>query len=213
MARHAAIAATGETVVRFLKSSFPAAGGPVIEQVTTRMFSQDGNPQSVTSANGGLTLLLYRVDVDATQRQPISWTKTADPTAPAKRYALGVELRYLVTAWADEATMQQLVLGRAMSALAAHATFAAADLVDAIGGVTEIWRPEESFQFVPDELGTEDLYQLWESLGRQYELSVPFKARGVRLEADLQDGAGPVFERDLAYGTFVPDTSSTGGAA
>lgn len=206
MARFAAIAAAGETVVRFLKATFPGPNAPVIEQVTTRMFTQNGNPPSVTSANGGLTLLLYRVDVDSTQRQPVNWTRPPDPpNPPAKRYALGVELRYLLTAWSDDATMQQLVLGRALAALAGHPTFGTPDLVDTVGSVQNIWRPEESFQFVPDELGTEDLYQLWESLHRQYELSVPFKARGVRLEADALDGAGTVFERDLVYGTHRPD--------
>ena len=210
MARFGAIAAAGESVVRYLTgvfSSFPDEtthdDSPVIEQVTTKMFGPSANPGAVTSTKGGITLLLYRVDIDATQRNPITWSKSIPSE---KRHALAVDLRYLLTAWADHPQRQQLILGRALAALAGHATFGAPDLVsDLSEKVKGIWRSDESFQFQPDEMATEDLYQLWESLGRQYELSVPFKARGIRLEADVFAGEGLVLERHLVYGAKKND--------
>jgi hypothetical protein len=209
LARFGAIAATGESIVRFLKNAFATdypGTPPVVEQVTTRSFqSVGGVSNNFNTANGSLTLLLYRVDIDTTQRNPISWTRPKRPTLPARQYALPLDLRYLITAWAEQPDEQQLILGRALSALAGHAGFVGSDLVDSYGGVDDIWGPDESFQLMPDEMGTEDLYQIWESVGRPFELSVPFKARVIRLEADLFEGEGTVLERDLAYGKVVPD--------
>jgi hypothetical protein len=81
-----------------------------------------------------------------------------------------------------------------------HPSFGHSDLVDTIGGVDSIWGSGESFQFIPDEMGTEDLYQIWESLGHHFELSVPYKARVVRLEHQPFETTGPVLARDLVHG-------------
>jgi hypothetical protein len=122
-------------------------------------------------------------------------------TKPTKSPGMPLDLRYLVTAWADTPETQQLILGKALAALDAHPTFGPGDLVDSTCGVDSIWGASESFQFIPDEMGTEDLYQIWESLGHHFELSVPYKARVVRLEHQLPSpGMGIVLEKNLVVG-------------
>ncbi len=216
MASYAAIAAVGESVIRFLRGQFTGfpGGAPQIEQITTQSLQPSGGPGSsvpdFNTARGTLTLLLYRVDIDMTQRSPV--TTSRDPAGgPARvRHGLSLDLRYLVTAWAAQPDVQQLIMGRALTALEAHATFGPPDLVSAIGALGNIWGPDESFQFVPDEMGTEDLYQIWDSLGRPFELSVPYKARVVRLEPDAFQSRSPVLERELVHG--VAKREGPGGA-
>jgi hypothetical protein len=206
MARYGAIAAVGESVARFLRSALAGAGSvaPQVQLLTTRTLQAASGADATftVSANGAITLLLYRVDIDPSQPNPVApdLDSIRKGFSHSKRHLLPLNLRYLLTAWADQSEMQTLLLGQALAALHGHANFGASSLVNAIGGATDIWRPDESFQFVPDDMQTEDLYQIWESVGRPFELSVPFKARGVRLEADLFDGDGIVVRRDLVYG-------------
>jgi hypothetical protein len=203
MARFGAIAAVGESVVRYLKGQFAAfPGPPIVEQVTTRTFSGAGAANTFNSSSGSLTLLLYRVDLDGHPRNP---TVSRGPIPPGinstKNHGIPLDLRYLVTAWAETAETQQLILGNALAALDVHPTFGSGDLVESMGGVDSIWGSGETFQFIPDEMGTEDLYQIWESLGHHFELSVPYKARVVRLEHQLPPpGMGIVIEKDLVVG-------------
>jgi len=211
LARYGAFAAAGESIVRFLKGAFIGFPGtaPVIEQVTTGTFRADNGTQTnFNTANGSLTLLLYRIDIDPTHRGPVEWTHPPALNAPQAIYTLALDLRYLITAWASSPEVQQLILGRALSAIAAHSTFGPGDLVDSQGAVDNIWAPGETFQLLPDEMGTEDLYQIWEAIGRPFELSVPYKVRVIRLQADALDGAGTVLERDLVYGTAVAEAAS-----
>jgi hypothetical protein len=203
MARFGAIAAVGESVIRYLKGQFASfPGPPLVEQVTTRTFSDATAANTFNSTSGSLTLLLYRVDLDGAPRNPMVTRGPIPPaTSPTKRHAMPLDLRYLLTAWAETPETQHLILGNALAALDAHPTFGPGDLVDSVGSVDSIWGAGESFQFVPDEMGTEDLYQIWESLGHHFELSVPYKARVVRLEHQLQQpGAGIVLEKDLVVG-------------
>jgi hypothetical protein len=202
VAKFAAISAAGESVIRYLKSAFAGfpGGAPTIEQVTTRSLQAGAGttPQNFNTTAGSLTLLLYRVDVDGTPRSPMVSVPQPDGTIE-KRYALPLDLRYLVTAWADQPDVQQLILGQALVALASHPTFGPSDLVATAGSVDAIWRADDSFQFLPDDMSTEDLYQIWESLGRPFELSVPFKARVVLLDA-ASAAASTVTQRRLDYG-------------
>jgi hypothetical protein len=209
LARYAAIAAVGESVVRYLRGAFVGfpGGAPQIEQITTQQLQSTGGgmPSSINTLLGTITLLLYRVDIDGANRNPTSWVRPTGGGPLQMRYGLPLDLRYLVTSWADAPDKQQLILGKAMTVLDGHRTFAGANLIGALGGADDIWRNDDSFQFIPDELGTEDLYQIWESLGRSFELSVPYKARIVRLEPDELSGGDVVLERDLAYGRAVPE--------
>lgn len=204
MATYAAIAAVGESVVRFLQGAFSGfgSGAPLVEQITTQQLQATGGgmPASINTRSGTITLLLYRIDVDGANRNPTSWVRPAGGGPLKMRYGLPLDLRYLVTSWADAPDTQQLILGKAMTALDGHRTFAGANLIGDIGDAHDIWGKDDSFQFIPDDMGTEDLYQIWESLGRSFELSVPYKARVVRLEPDELEGDDVVLERDLVYG-------------
>jgi hypothetical protein len=202
VARFGAVAAAGETIARYLQTQFAGfslAPSLRVRQVTTSSFAPSATLP--IDAKGTLTLLLYRVDLGAPgPRTNVGWTQPA-AAPPEMRYLIPLDLKFLLTPWADDAIVQQAILGRALTALAGHTTFAASDLVTSVGGgVDQIWDPGESFQFVPDELGTEDLYQIWESLGRTFELSIPFKVRGIRLQADSFEGADTVVERNLDVG-------------
>jgi hypothetical protein len=190
-------------VVRFLRGRFPK-DSPAVEQITTHSLAPGGSGGSLPDFNtskGTITLLLYRVDIDMTQRGGGALARQPGMGGQRARQGLALDLRYLVTAWAQQPEVQHLILGKALSALDGHASFGHADLVSTIGDVADIWGPDESFQFVPDDMATEDLYQIWDSLGRTFELSVPYKARVVRLEPDGDEGQGVVLEREIVHGS------------
>jgi hypothetical protein len=210
VASYAAIAAVGESVVRFLRGAFVSfpGGAPQVEQITSTQLLGTGSGSSpINTLLGTISLLLYRVDVDGVNRNPTSSVRPVGGGPVQLRYSLPLDLRYLLTSWADQPDRQQLVLGKAMSVLEGHRTFAGAALVNQVGDGSTVWSADDSFQFIPDELGTEDLYQIWESLGRSFELSVPYKARVVRIDPDVAENDLPVLERDLVYGRAVPDAS------
>lgn len=210
MARFGAISATGESIVRFLRGVFAAAEPehpekrPRVEQITTKsLISGSGGSADFYTSQGSLTLLLYRIDIDLKQRSQVGWG-TAPKPMPQQSYSLPLELRYLLTAWAEQPETQHILLGRALTAIAGHPTFGQSELVQSIGSASDIWKPDESFQLLPDAISTEDSYQIWQALSRPFEISIPLKARVIFLDGDALRTGGPVEERHLLYGTAEP---------
>ena len=212
MARFGAIAATGETIVRLLRTLFassPMEQRPRVELITTKsiLAGGAGAPDFYTS-RGSLTLLLYRIDIDLKQRSQLN--VSLGPFATQQQiYTLPLELKFLLTSWAEQPDVQHMLLGRALSAIAGHSTFGRAELVDSVGAVSGIWNSDESFQLLPDDMSTEDRYQIWQSLGRPFEISVPLKARIIFLESSTLKAGGPIEERHLLYGTAEPEEASS----
>lgn len=206
MARFGALSATGESIVRFLRGIFmPLAPDqrPRVEQITTKSLLGNGGTPDFYTPRGTLTLLLYRIDIDLKQRSQVTWGTTPSPSQQQK-YTLPLELRYLLTSWADQPEVQHILLGRALTAIAGHPSFGAGDLVESVGPALSIWDSDENFQLLPDDMSTEDRYQIWQALGRPFEISIPLKARTIFLESEALHTGGPIEERHLVYGTATP---------
>lgn len=68
------------------------------------------------------------------------------------------------------------------------------------------WGAEDSVQVMPEEMSTEDLMRLWDSLPGDYRLSAPYLIKTVRLGPDIDPAEGPpvrtlVFPMDDRSGT------------
>lgn len=212
MARFGAISACGESIIRFLRgvfSSLPTDQKPRVELITTKSLlpGGGGGASDFYTSRGSLTLLLYRIDIDLKQRSQVS-VRSGTSLSQQQTYTLPLELRFLLTAWAEQPDVQHILLGRALTAVAGHPSFGRADLVDSVGPASNIWNPDETFQLLPDDMSTEDRYQIWQSLGRPFEISVPLKARVIFLESESLNLGGPVEERHLVYGAAEPDGGS-----
>jgi hypothetical protein len=111
----------------------------------------------------GVSLFLYRILVDRAQRMPGG--------------GLPLELHFLLTAWGRDAAAQNAVAGWMMRAME-DTPVLGADRLD-----QDVFGPDEAVEVVAGELSTADLLRLWEP--GTYRLSVPYVARGVRIDAGL----------------------------
>lgn len=130
-----------------------------------------------------VTLYLYRIGIDKHLRTG------ADPRSPGQveTRPLGLELHYLMTAWASTSIAEHTLMSWAMRELHMAASFDRSRLVPA-----ETWRPEESIQITPSELSNEDMMRIWDAVSPSYRLSVSYVARVIRVDSLIAPTAGPV---------------------
>jgi Pvc16 N-terminal domain len=66
-----------------------------------------------------------------------------------------------------------------------------------------VFEPEETVEIVVGQLANEEMFRIWDVLPSDYQLSVPYVARIVRIdsELDLREG-GPVLTRELDFGVL-----------
>ena len=121
---------------------------------------------------------------------------------PQHRRPLPLDIWLLLTAWAQDASMEHAILGWAMRAIDDNPILSSGFLNAFIPGV---FRPEETVELVPAELTNAEVFQLWQVLPNSLQLSVtlrgPRRAGGVRADgapglagpharARVRDGAG-----------------------
>lgn len=191
-----AIALAGETVVRSLKTAFaanaplrrpnpPFAVRPIdIKQVAPRQLEE------IKVENDVLTLLLYRIDVNRAMRAGFASSRGLDGN-----YALPLDLFYLLTAWSANAFDEQLILGRAMQALAEASPLSGVTTLANIGGGradVEI----EDLSMIIDELSNEAMMRIFDAFPVKYRLSVPYIGRLTRIALVDQATRPPVEQGD-----------------
>lgn len=202
MADYRGIEGVTEALIQLLRLNYDSAyfdgHGLQVEPYVARHF---GEPMTA-----GVSMFLYRVTVEGVHRTPAG-RRLPD----GRRYPslLPLDLHYLLTVWAQDATLQHRILGWAMRTLEDTPILPHGLLESAAPGV---FQPDETVEVVAGELGNEDLFRIWETLGQNvsYRLSVPYIARNIRVasqEPEPITGAG-MQERLLRYG--VVDGASAG---
>lgn len=187
MASYRAIESISDVLVRLLRSSYDAADFD--EQPLTFEAYLRNDFESPMAM--GASLFLYRVIVNGTQRRP---PRRIRPDGTQELPALPLDLHYLVTIWARDATMQHRIAGWVMrtfedTPLLPYGLFSALH--------PDVFRPNESAEITMDDLSNEDLLRIWETLDTQgYALSIPYRVRNVRIDSEVADAeATPVQER------------------
>ncbi len=143
-----------------------------------------------------VTLYLYRVHVDPTRRHiDIPSTEMREPS----RFALGLELRYLLTVWGGDAVAEHQILGECMEILDEHAIVSGALLDPAYP-----WEDGDALKLSIEPLANEDMMRLWDSLEPTYQLSVPYLVRTVRLRPVERPGAILVESQSTIWTPAVP---------
>jgi hypothetical protein len=139
-------------------------------------------------------VFVYQVTVSHAQR-------TLPPALPRHRRPLPIEIWMLLTAWAQDASMEHQLLGWAMRVIDDNPVLSSGFLNAAVAGV---FRSEETVELAPGELSNHDVFELWQVLPSSLQLSVPYLARVVRVESDLLlPDNGPVLVRELEFGTVA----------
>lgn len=198
MASYRAIEATCDGVVELLRDNYPAelATPPLQFAVATKDELAAGLP-------AGVTLFLYRILLEGTERAPDGRTR---PDGRRFWPQLPVQLHFLLTPWGTDASLQQYLAGWMMRVMEDHPVLPAGLLNRRYDDDAQVFWPDETVELSAAPLGGDELYQLWDLIGPgTYQLSVPYQARGIRIESTrLLDHHPPVVERQqvhLAGGT------------
>jgi Pvc16 N-terminal domain len=171
MANAFATCSVGNSLMTYLKNAY-AAQQEIRQSFDFRLISSGELADSAAPAANTLTLFLYSITRDAEPRPPV---------APGGRSAanppLAIELHYLLTAWADDARMEQTVLTWAMRQLQMHPVLDSSNL-----SPEAEWAASDMVQIVPTELSLEEMSRVWNLLSPKYRLSVAYVARVVSID-------------------------------
>lgn len=201
MAGFTAIAAVGKSLERLLAQGFldrPPVPGKTTRAALVRTEDLAGGLIKPLVGDYGLSVLLYRVDFDKTMRAAWAAVGHADG-----RGHLPLDLHYLLTPWADNAEHQHMIIGRAMQLLERRAMLSGPLLYVPALPPTPTYADEpaasttDSVQMVLEDISTEALMRIFDTLPGDYRLSVPYIARVVRIDTPADPLPPPVVDADI----------------
>jgi hypothetical protein len=126
-----------------------------------------------------LTIYLYRVEVNRITRPGWSGVGYLDGQGH-----LPLDLHFLITPWGDNAEDEYKILGKSMQCMEQNPILTGPLLFESGGasGLPPTWGKNDAVQVVTDELAVADISQIFDSLQRDYKLSVGYLARVVRID-------------------------------
>lgn len=187
MADYRAVATVTETVLQLLRSNYQP--DDFDQELEFKVFTAKDFTKPL---NAGVSLFLYRIFPNGVQRTPPGRMMPDGRRFPT---LLPLDLHMLLTVWGREASLQHTIAGWMMRTLEDQPVFPASLLNATTPGV---FRPDETVELSLTELTNEDLLRIWDALVQNvYQLSVPYIARVVRIEAaePTEVGGGLVQER------------------
>ena len=194
MTGFAAIAGVGKSIERMLNLAFNEREPVKNAATTAKLIRTDDLARGTVNAailRPALSIFLYRVDFNKAMRAAWSAIGTVDG-----RGHLALDLHFLLTPWADNAEHEQMIVGRAMQAIEftpilSGPMYYAPTLPPALADEPQP-SATEAIQLVLEEISTEALMRIFDSLPTDYRLSVPYIARVVRLDTHLARARPPV---------------------
>jgi Pvc16 N-terminal domain len=185
LAGFAGIAAVGKSIEMLLTAGFTEfqpVGGSNTKAVLVHTIDFETNNVANNIGSPALSIFLYRVDFNKVMRA--AWSAAAEQDG---RSHLGLDLHYLLTPWAENAEDDHRVLGRAMQCLESTPILSG-PLLHSSGE----WDAGESIQIVLEEVSTEAVMRIFDSLPTDYRLSVPYIARVMRIDGRVATPEAPV---------------------
>lgn len=182
MANYHAGYAVCEAVVRLLHEAY--RGDRFAE--TDLEFKVYGASDLDAPPSEGVSLFLYRVETSQANR-PLHSRPRADGSR--EKPPLYLDLHFLLTVWARQASTQNTIAAWMMRVLEDTPTLTP----DRLNQVRpDLFSPVESVDLVMADLTTRDLLDLWDRLSpKGWRLSVPYIARGVRIDSGQSAAGAP----------------------
>jgi hypothetical protein len=179
VANIAAIRSVGTSLVTYLTHAYRDTTFPtgVAKPDCTFVMASIGGLRATQQAPANETsvrvvFLLYRASMNEHLRNAGRVTATGARTVP-----LSVDLHYLVSFWTQSAENEQLLLAWTLRQL--HDV----PVIDSsILNRDARWTPDEVIQVIPEEISTEALMRIWDTLEPDYRLSLSYIARVVRID-------------------------------
>lgn len=188
LATYHAIAATSDAIIHLLESQYSPE-------------DFDGNPLQfkvylardfLTPMDAGVSIFLYRIYPNGTYRTPPG---RLGPDGRRQRSMLPIDLHFLVTAWAKDASLQHAIAAWMMRILEDTPSLPPGLLNHRF---TDTFQPDEIVELCLTELTTEELFRIWEVIvNNAYQISVPYVARNVRIESTLSLSQGAAVQERL----------------
>lgn len=191
MANVFAVHSVGSSITTFLRNTYPQKIAGHNMPACSFELTSSGQLAGDISETTQITLYLYRIMVNEHSRQTRRSAAPTDGFVP-----LGLDLHYLLTAWAANPLDEQVTLAWAIRQLHQCPVLDASSLSPEGG-----WGSDEVIQIIPAELTTEDIMRIWDALDPAYRISASYVARVVRLDPDKDtEQLRPVVARRYAYG-------------
>jgi hypothetical protein len=198
MAGYLAVPAVGQAIVLLLQDHYRP--GDFNTPLDFRLYLARDFAEPM---NAGVSVFLYRIFQNGMQKNH-TW-RPAD--GMASQTVLPLDLHFLLSIWAQDASMQHTIAGWMMRTIQDTPVLPASFLNRQFPG---LFRREEVVTITPAELGTEELFRIWEVIvNHSYQLSIPYVARMVRIESEepSDEGGRPVQERIFDTGRPTGDGS------
>jgi len=176
VAGFAGVSALGTSIERVLNYAFDATP-PIAGQRTRATLIRTEDLDRTNAAQltrPALSVLLYRVDFTKAMRSAL-----APRAAEEGRNYLPLDLHYLLTAWADNAQDEHLIIGRTAQVIDRFGMLSGPAL-DSTGG----FDAQESVSLLMEDLTTDELMRTFEALEVDFRLSLPYLARVVLVSGD-----------------------------
>ena len=199
MASFTAISATGKTIERLLNACFAVDKPHPTKSVKAALVQTDDLDKTkldgvIAQKAPLLSIFLYRVEVD-----PIMRAGWAGVGAIDGRAHLPLDLHYLLTAWAEAAEFEHDILGSAMTCLETTPI-----LQGPLLHPSASWQANEAVQIGPEDVGTDQLMRIFDSLEASYRTSVPYRARVIRLDGTVGEPPPTVTDAFVGSHPTVP---------
>ena len=194
MASYRAIGAACEAIIRLLHQSWQPAlfdNAPLQFKVYN---TKDFTDQTVKT---GVSLFLYRAAVSPIQRSSPAKPK---PDGKLRRSQLPLELYFILTPWAQEPSLEHEILGWMMR-IVEDAPSLSSGILNTL--LPDVFEAEETLEIVPGQLTNEEMFRIWDVLPGDFRISVPYMARTLRIDSELEVPAGtPVLTKELEFGVL-----------
>jgi hypothetical protein len=195
MANIAAIRSVGISLAAYLTNAYRETAFPdgVTKPECTFSLTTIGGVRAqdvhLSETSVQVLIFLYRASMNHHLRNA---GRLAEPGM--RPVPLSVDLHYLVSFWAQSGENEQLVLAWTMRQL--HGTPV---LDGSILGREAGWAAEDFIQLIPEEITTEEMMRIWDTLEPNYRLSVSYIARVVRIDPDEISDHPPVVATRVHY--------------
>jgi hypothetical protein len=189
VANYRAITAVIEALIQQLRDNYQFAD--FNSELEFKAYVAKDFSQPMTA---GVSLFLYRIFPNSVNRTPMG---QPGPEGQLYRTQLPLDLHFLLTAWAQEASLQYTIAGWMMRELEDIPILPAGLLNQ---HYPDLFHEDETVTVTPVELTTEELFRIWDVIVHHaYQISVPYVARVVKIDSKrLRSGSGrPIQERGL----------------
>lgn len=192
MATYRAVAAVSDAIAHLLESQYSPEDFDDIPLQFRVYLARDFTNSPM---DYGVSVFLYRVYANGSLRTPPG---RIGPDGRRQPHMLPLDLHFLLTAWAKEASLQHAIAGWMMRILEDTPSLPPGLLNHRYQGT---FQADETVELCLTELTTEELFHIWEVIvNNAYQISVPYVARNVRIESIQRLAQGePVQERVMDY--------------